>query len=162
MGFTPDIAEPRPSDLTGVKLSRDAIHFGAGACSPGPGRLRHCLTARSRSSTPSVSLMAYAAVDGPLLLATPAASAMISTSPPTTASPRTQPATNAGPLLRALGVISIKMTAMMDSTLMSTAIASGRIPPIASPMVTPASFATAGLGISPGADRTPGPSARVR
>ena len=43
----------------------------------------------------------------------------------------TQPATNAGPLLRALGVISIRMTAMMDSTLMSTAIASGRMPPIA-------------------------------
>ena len=29
------------------------------------------------------------------------------------------------------GMISIRMTAMMDSTLMSTAIASGRIPPIA-------------------------------
>jgi hypothetical protein len=34
-------------------------------------------------------------------------------------------------LLRALGVISIKMTAMTDSTLMSTATASGKIPPIA-------------------------------
>lgn len=65
-----------------------------------------------------------------------------------------QPATNAGPLLRPLGVISIKMTAMMDSTLMSTAIASGKIPPIASPMVTPAPFATAALGTSPRAART--------
>ena len=131
MGFTPDIAAPRPSDLTGVKLSRAAIHFGAGACSPGPGRLRHCLTARSRSNTPSVSLMADAAVDGPLLLATSAVLAMTSTSPPTTTSPSTQPATNAEPLLRALGVISIRMIAMMDSTLMSTPIASGRMPPIA-------------------------------
>lgn len=114
-----------------MKLSRAAIHFGAGACSPGAGRLRHCLTASSRSNTPRVSLMADAAVDGPLLPATPAASAMMSTSPPTTTSPRTQPATNAGPLLRALGVISIGITAMMDSTLMFTAIASGRIAPIA-------------------------------
>lgn len=75
--------------------------------------------------------MADAAVDGPLLLPTPATLARTSTNPPTTTSPSTQPATNAGPLLRALGVMSIRMIAMMDSTLMSTPIASGRILPIA-------------------------------
>jgi hypothetical protein len=34
-------------------------------------------------------------------------------------------------LLRALGVISIKMIAMTGTTLMATPIASGRTPPIA-------------------------------
>ncbi len=75
--------------------------------------------------------MAYAAVDGPLLLDTPAALAMTSTAPPTTASPSTQPATNASPLLRARGVISIRMIAMIGSTPIATPMASGRIPPMA-------------------------------
>src|ERR1035441_1806796 len=103
LGLTPDSAAPRPSDLPGPKVSSAAIHFGGGACSPGAGRPRHCFPASRRNSTPKVSLTAYAAVDGPLLLDTPAALAMTSTTPPTTTSPRTQPATNASPLLRALG-----------------------------------------------------------
>src|ERR1017187_4613218 len=78
LGLRPDSAAPRPSDLPEPKLSSAVIHLGAGDCSPGPGRLRHCFAARSRNRTPSASLIAYAAVDGPLLLDTPAALAMTS------------------------------------------------------------------------------------
>src|SRR6266851_3175785 len=103
LGLTPDSAAPRPSDLPEPKVSSAAIQVGAGACSPGPGRLRHCRAASSRNKTPSTSSIAYAAVDGPLLLDTPAALAMTRTTAPTTTSPSTQPATNATPLLRARG-----------------------------------------------------------
>src|ERR1022692_3728843 len=106
----------------------------AGDCSPGPGRLRHCFAARSRKQTPSASLIAYAAVDGPLLLDTPAALAMTRTTPPTTTSPSTQPATNAPPLLRALGVMRIRMIAMTGRTPMTTPSASGKMPPMACPI----------------------------
>jgi hypothetical protein len=75
--------------------------------------------------------MAYAAVDGPPEPETPAALATTSTIPPTAMSPSSQPARKASPLLRARGVISIRMSAMTGMTPMATPAASGRMPPIA-------------------------------
>jgi hypothetical protein len=86
----PDIAASRPADLTGVKLSRASSTSALGAArrawggAPLPER-------QEQEQHPGVSLMAYTAVDGPLLLATLAVLAMMSTSPPTTTSPVPSP-----------------------------------------------------------------------
>jgi hypothetical protein len=53
---------------------------------------------------------------------------------PTTARPVSQPTTKAGPLTRARGVTSIRITAMIGTGLSATPTAKGRISPIAWPM----------------------------
>ena len=53
---------------------------------------------------------------------------------------------NARPLLRAFGVISIRMTAMIGIGLMATPIANGRMSPIACPMCPPVASPFAGEG----------------
>ena len=72
--------------------------------------------------------------DGPLDVAIPAVLATMRTMVPTTARPSIQPPRKARPLLRACGVISIRMMAMIGSGLMAMPIARGSISPIAAPM----------------------------
>ena len=71
--------------------------------------------------------------DGPLDVAIPAVLATMRTMVPTTARPSIQPPRKARPLLRAFGVISIRMMAMIGSGLMAMPIARGSISPIAAP-----------------------------
>jgi hypothetical protein len=105
-----------------VKVSSALIHFGMGVSLPAFGRLRHCRQA-SRSSSPRTSLMTLTVREGPLEVPTPAVLATIRTIVATAASPSIQPPRKAGPLLRAFGVISIRMMAMIGSGLMAMAIA---------------------------------------
>ena len=84
--------------------------------------------------------------DGPDEVDTPAVLAMMRTMVATAARPSSQPARNAKPLLRAFGVISIRMTAMIGIGLMAMPIASGRMSPIACPMCTPVASQFAGEG----------------
>ena len=55
----------------------------------------------------------------------------------TTASPKTKPAANDPPFVRALGVTSIRMIAMIGTTLIAAPSAYGRISPIALPTAPP-------------------------
>ena len=69
-------------------------------------------------------------MEAPLDVETPAVFAMTRTMLPTTARPRSQPPGNARPLLFALGVMSIRMIAMIGTGLIAMPIASGRTSPI--------------------------------
>ena len=64
----------------------------------------------------------------------PAPPAATRTTVPTTVRPRTQPATNAGPLTRPRGVASMSTTAMIGTGLTATPTANESTCPIASPM----------------------------
>jgi hypothetical protein len=64
----------------------------------------------------------------------PPGPASASTMAPTTPRPTSQPSTNASPLARARGVVSISTTAMIGTGLNATPIASGNDCPIASPI----------------------------
>jgi hypothetical protein len=59
---------------------------------------------------------------------------MARTTAPTIARPTTQPTRKAGPFVRARGVTSIRITAMIGTGLIATPIASGSTWPIASPI----------------------------
>ena len=76
-------------------------------------------------------MIALTVFDGPLDVATPAVLATTSTIVPMIARPSTQPPRKARPLLRALGVMSMRMMAMIGTGLMAMPIASGRISPMA-------------------------------
>src|SRR4051794_40717177 len=93
------------SDRPAVNPSIVRIHFGSSAASPARGRARHWRAASSRSSAPSTSLSTSTQVAGSPSLA-PAPPATSSTIVLTTASPRTHPARNAGPLRRPAGSAS--------------------------------------------------------
>ena len=58
---------------------------------------------------------------------------MTSTIVPAMAAPASQPARNMGPFVRARGVLSIRMIAMIGTGLIATPIASGKMSPTALP-----------------------------
>ena len=135
LGLTPPNSAPTASERPGVKRSSAAIHFGSGASSPGCGRFRNPRHARNSSTTPSAIFSRVTAVRGPLESAASAASVSRSAPPPTTARASSQPPRNAGPLVRARGVVRMRITATMASGLMAMPIARGSISPIAPPTV---------------------------
>ena len=71
----------------------------------------------------------------------------------TTTRPVTQPTANAGPLERAFGVPSMRITAMIGTGLSATPTADGRMSPIAGPMV-PSMAGAGGVADIGGADPT--------
>ncbi len=147
LGLIPDSSAAMPNDFTGVKVSSACIHLGSGAASPCRGRPCHCRSATMRSSTPRTSFTALAAVEGPPVSASPAAFATTSAMPPTTASPAIQPNRNASPLLRAFGVMSIRMIAMIGTGLIAMPRASGRISPITCCMGAPSEERASRCGV---------------
>ena len=130
LGFTPDRRMPNPNDLPALNESMVVIHPGIVGSSPGFGRPRHCLPASARNSTPNTILNQSCVVED-VLPAVEEPPATTSTITFTVTSPATQPTANAGPLLRAFGVPSIRMTAMIGMGLSATPIARGSRPPMA-------------------------------
>jgi hypothetical protein len=122
-----------PNDRAGVNWSIDCSHFGIAGSSPGFGRPRHWRNAANSSSAPSSSLIMLTVFVGPLpdekLL--PPASATATTQ--ISARPKTKPTANDVPFVFALGVTSIRMIAMIGTTLIAAPAAYGRISPIALP-----------------------------
>jgi len=108
-----------PKDRTAVNWSIDLSHFGIAGSSPGFGRKRHWRDAAKSSSSPSRSLMTLTVFVGPLLdeKSLPPASATATVQ--ITARPRTNPAANAEPFVLAFGVTSIRMIAMIGTTLIA-------------------------------------------
>src|SRR3954447_21769234 len=98
-GLTADSAAPIPTLLTGVKWSTASIHLGIGGSTPGFGRLRHCRSAKTRSSTPSTIWKVLVASGGEPWLLAPALFATTSPTTPTAASPAIHPTINAGPFV---------------------------------------------------------------
>src|SRR4051794_280696 len=146
-GLIPESATPMASDRPAVNPSIVRIHFGGSAASPARGRARHWRAASSRSSAPSTSLSTSTQVAGSPSLA-PAPPATSSTIVLTTASPRTHPARNAGPLRRPAGVPSISTTAIIGTGLSDTPTANASTCPIA-PATAPNSPPRAGERRSP-------------
>src|ERR1700691_2341758 len=95
------------------------IHLGTLGSWPFFGRPLHCLAAIARKTTPRTSFIQFTASDDalPAFLEPPATLTITRRAP--------QPMANAGPLLRALGVASIRITAMIGSGLRATPIADG-------------------------------------
>ena len=145
-----------------------AIHFGISGSSPFLGRDLHCLAAIATKSRPSARVTQLT----PSALALSASSAPELTSRTmtlTATSPPTHPIANAGPLVRALGVPSMRMTAMIGTGLSATPTADGSRSPIAwvstlrSSQVrrSPATMANAAVDVRAGAATVrPGVEAR--
>ena len=93
-------------------MSIALIHWGIVPVSPAFGRVRHCLTARSRTSTPKTSLSHDESVDGPVLVLF-AWPTRTSTRLVTTTMPATQPIRKPVLVRVAFFDSSIRMTAMI-------------------------------------------------
>ena len=74
LGLMPLSSDPTASERPGVKRSSAAIHFGSGASSPGPGRLRNPRHARKNITRPSATFTRATIVRGPSESADSAAS----------------------------------------------------------------------------------------
>src|SRR5450755_2217754 len=133
LGLIADRAVPIPNDRIGVNWSIDESHLGIAGSWPGLGRARHWRAAAKRRSAPSSSLMTLTVFVGPLPEEKSLPPASATATPQISASPRTKPAANAVPLVFALGVTSIRMIAMIGTTLIAAPRAYGRISPIALP-----------------------------
>ena len=116
----PDSAAAIATERAGVNVSIVRIQPGSSAAASRRGRPRHCPTATSASSTPTTIFTTSTQVAGSASSLAPAPPATASTIAPTTARPITQPSTNAGPLARARGVLSISTTAMIGIGLSAT------------------------------------------
>src|SRR5450755_4426315 len=132
-GLIADRAAPMPNDRTGVNWSIDFSHFGITGSSPGFGRARHWRTAPKSSSSPSSSLMMLTVFVGPLLAEKLLPPARTTARVEISARPKTNPAANAVPFVLALGVTSIRIIAMIGTTLIAAPSAYGRISPMALP-----------------------------
>ncbi len=114
-------------------MSIAAIHFGISGSWPGCGRLRHCPNASTRKASPNSSSIQSTAVELPESGSSDPL-ATNTTMTLTTTRPTTHPSPNAGPLVRARGVPSIRMTAMIGTGLRATPTADGSRSPMAWPM----------------------------
>ena len=164
-GLTADNSNAKPSAAPGFMVSMAAIHLGSSASSPGPGRPRHCFTAISSRSAPTISWMVPTTGREPPVSGSgriPPSRVNATTATPM---PTTQPPRKLSPRGRGLGDISIKMVAIIGIGLMATARASGRMSPMTAFMFAPR-FRRGVRGFRSGvrdAWRSPGPArGRVR
>src|ERR1700683_3965875 len=98
LGLAPDSNAARPSAVSGVVLSIEAIHLGLCGCSSPRGRPRNARPATSSSRTPSTILTQLTQAAGEPDLLAPAGPAIDSTIAPTIPRPISQPSTKTGPL----------------------------------------------------------------
>src|SRR4051794_8869242 len=137
LGLAPDRTAARPRAPTGLGSSMGAIHFGMCGWSSPRGRPRNWRAATSRSSTPRAIFTQLTQVAGDPEELAPPAPASGSAIAPTTPRPSSQPSTNMGPLTLARRLVSMSTTAMIGIGLSAIPTASGRDPPMASPMTPP-------------------------
>ncbi len=126
LGFTAASATPSPAALSGESVSMWPIHLGISASAPGAGRLRHWRLASSKKPAPSAIFPHETESDAVELVATLPSCASTYTTVLTAASATTHPRRNAGPFTLARAENSMRMTAMIGTGLIATAMANVR------------------------------------
>ena len=135
LGFTATKAKPRPRALGVLRLSTMSIHLGSVAAPGSRGRARHCLQARTSSSTPTPARSSPIQATGPRSPAAALCCDSTSVSPPTTAKPPAQPERKASAGGQRCCATRISVTAISGTDDTRMAMAIGRADVMASIMV---------------------------